>query len=386
MKQQKRLLCLILISSLAVFPLSAYADEEQDHFSLDISNVNVVHQESQKVTSSQLTEILKTASNAVAEERSNKATIASTSDRTTYDYITYDDQYTYFYEEAANQEPLLLVIDKAETDVDKVVNSNEILDTDPFVAASSDGFISDGVGGRIDVNTTGSPGSYLMALMQLPASDPSVVNLDRPTHIAFNYGGFEYKSPSSGGIGSWAADMGLELYTDLGPTNSNSGWKPVVILKKKNRVTTQNDSGWDQYSTPFSTDPAHNQVQNKNGYKPYTTPLIYWWYNYNGKVRMKIDGIAISNTLGGYKLVDTRLVTIIESNASWNISTISRWKLLSTVVSNNNTGKNRTTFSNLQLNGNPLVNGALTSPQNDRSQVKKNSDTSVTIVVNSDIY
>ncbi|MEK4515354.1 YrpD family protein [Paenibacillus sp. FSL H8-0122] len=131
---------------------------------------------------------------------------------------------------------------------------------------------------------------------------------------------------------------------------------------------------------------GYGEVQNKNGYKPGTSPLIYWWYNYNGKARMKVDGWAISPTYGGYSLQDTNLITILESSGSYNIPSISRWKLLSTVVSNDDTGKNQTTFSSLQFNGSPLPSGAITTPQNDQSNVNITSSSSVQIVVNSSIY
>ncbi|WP_025691339.1 YrpD family protein [Paenibacillus zanthoxyli] len=385
MNYSKKLLVPLLILSFAAFPVSAFAKDAPATASLDLSNVNVVHQESQEVAKNKLAIILDVAKNAVAEERRSKVSLARVSDQSTYDYITFDDQYTYFYEEAANQEPQLIVVDKAETNVESLL-SQDLNDSSFNTAAATagTGFVTDGVGGRINVTTTGSAGSYLMALMSLPEVNSSVVSLDRPTHIAFNYGGFEYTSTSTGGIGSWAADMGLELYNNLGPSSTSYAWKPVIILKKKNRVTTTKDSGWDQYATAFAS--GYDQVQNKNGYKPGTSPLIYWWYNYNGKVRMKIDGWAISPNLGGYSLSDTNLITILESSASWNIPSISRWKLLSTVVSNDDTGKNSTTFSSLQLNGAALASGALSSPQNDHSNVTVNSSTSVSIVVNSSIY
>lgn len=248
--------------------------------------------------------------------------------------------------------------------------------------ASSSGFISDGVGGRVDVTTTGSVGSYLMGIMSLPNAGD--VSLDRPTHVAFNYGGFEYSSGKADGIGSWAADMGLELYGNLGPGVNSYGWKPVIILKKKIRATTKENSGWDQYGTAFES--GHNQVQFRNGYKPGTSPLIYWWYNYNGKVRMKIDGWAISPDMSGDRLEDKHLITILESSGNHNIPSISRWKILSTVVSADDTGKNMTNFKSLQLNGSPLTNAAINNPQRDHSYIDITSSNSVLIVVNRNIY
>lgn len=109
-------------------------------------------------------------------------------------------------------------------------NVNEFNEANSINVAPRAGFIGDGVGGRMNVNTTGS---YLMALMQLPLADSNIVSLDRPNHIAFNYGGFEYTTTVTDGIGSWAADMGVELYNNLGPSATSYGWKPVIILKKK---------------------------------------------------------------------------------------------------------------------------------------------------------
>lgn len=85
-------------------------------------------------------------------------------------------------------------------------------------------------------------------------------------------------------------------------------------------------------------------------------------------------------------MLDLHLITIIESDGSHNIPSISRWKLLSTVVSGDDSGKNRTTFSSLVVNGTPLASGALSGAQNDHSIVTVNSNTSVTIVVNSSQY
>lgn len=382
MNRSKKLLTMFLALSFSSIPTSAFAEESFAPTRLGLTGVNVIHQESREVASGKLAFILDAAKNAVAEERGTEVGFARSTDQKTYDYITFDDQYTYFYEEAANQEPQLIVVDKAETNVESLLSSN--LNENNFTAAASTGFISDGVGGRAIVTTTGTAGSYLMGLMSLPEANSSIVSLDRPTHVSYNYGGFEYSSTSSGGIGSWAADMGLELYNNLGPSQNSYGWKPVIILKKKMRTTTTNDTGWDQYGTSFAS--GYDQVQYRNGYKPGTSPLIYWWYNYNGKVRMKIDGWAISPTLGGYSIQDTNLITILESSGSYNIPSISRWKLLSTVVSNDDTGKNRTTFSSLQLNGSPLASGAISSPQNDHSMVTITGNSSVSIVVNSSIY
>lgn len=385
MNYSKKILTSLLISSFAVFPASAFADDTLPTSSLELAEINVVHQETQKVADYQLAAVLQIAKNAVEEERDSKVAFAKSADQTTYDYITFDEQYTYFYEESANAAPELWVVDKTDTNVESLLagNVNEFNEANSINVAPRAGFIGDGVGGRMNVNTTGS---YLMALMQLPLADSNIVSLDRPNHIAFNYGGFEYTTTVTDGIGSWAADMGVELYNNLGPSATSYGWKPVIILKKKNRpYVSETNTGWDQYQSA-TFDPSYNQVQTKNGYKPGTAPLMYFWYNYNGKVRIKIDGTSICPTLGGYSLQDTPNITIMESNASWNIASISRWKLLSTVWSKTDTGKNRTTFSNIKVDGTPISSSALSGPLNDHSNVTVSGNNVITIVVNSDIY
>lgn len=387
MNYSKKILSTFLILSFSAFPISAYAESMPEPNGVDLSSVNVIHQESQVVSNDQLTNILDTAKKAIAEDRGSEFGFARLSEQKTYDYITFDEQHTYFYEEAINQEPQLIVVDKDETNVENLLSSEANSSSSKAAAlAASTGFITDGVGGRINVTTTGGIGSYLQGTMSLPANDTSVLSTDRGTHTAFNYGGFEYSSTSANGIGSWAADMGLEYYNNLGASGFEAGWKPVIILKKKLRATTSSDTGWDAYASALDPTDSHNLVQYKNGYKPGLAPTMYWWYNYNGKVRMKIDGYAIANNISGAPLVDSHLVTIIESTGSHNIPSISRWKLLSTVVSNDDSGRNRTTFSSLVVNGTPLASGALSSPQNDHSNVTVNSSTSVTIVVNSSVY
>lgn len=231
MNRSKKLLMSLLILSLTAIPTSVFAEDTSTLVDLGLPDVNVVHQETQEVSVDKLAGILDVAQDAVAEERGAGVSFARSSDQKTYDYITFDDQYTYFYEEAANEQPQLIVVDKAETNVEDLLISNS--EENSFKAAvAGTGFITDGVGGRVNVTTTGSVGSYLMGLMSLPEANPSVVSIDRPTHVAFNYGGFEYSSSSANGIGSWAADMGLELYNNLGPSSTSYGWKPVIILKK----------------------------------------------------------------------------------------------------------------------------------------------------------
>lgn len=97
MNRSKKFLMSLLILSLTAMPVSAFAEETSEPTSLELTGVNVVHQESVEVSSSKLEDILDAAKGAIAEERGAGTSFTKSADQKTYDYITFDDQYTYFY-------------------------------------------------------------------------------------------------------------------------------------------------------------------------------------------------------------------------------------------------------------------------------------------------
>ncbi|WP_277470568.1 MULTISPECIES: hypothetical protein [unclassified Paenibacillus] len=116
----------LLILSLTAIPTSAFAEDTSTPIDLELSGVNVAHQETQEVSVDKLAGILDVAIDAIAEERGAGVSFARSSDQKTYDYITFDEQYTYFYEEAANEEPQLIVVDKADTNAESMLSTNPI--------------------------------------------------------------------------------------------------------------------------------------------------------------------------------------------------------------------------------------------------------------------
>ncbi|MBA9086730.1 hypothetical protein FHR92_003210 [Fontibacillus solani] len=368
----------ILLSSLFFSPLTALAEVSNESES---KGVTVYHlEEKTNGSSEKISQIITQAKEVVKEQRAEQSkynllkSISATDDtyasklNYTYNYITFDDDFIYFYEESVSGTPELLIYD----------NENLVTtDNQPkSLASTQTDFISDGVGGKITITKTGSAGSYLSTSMTLPTLSQVSTNLN--TYTPYNYGGFEYTSTNANSIGSWVADMGLQLYNNLGPSSNQYGWKPVVILKQLTAIST-----WTQYATAI--DSVYNEGQYKNGYKVGTSPVMYFWYNYNGKVRMKVDGTTICPTRTGEKLEDTHNITIIESSASWNISTISRWKILSTVVSSDNTGKNKAVFSSIKVDGIAVDSSYFGTEQTDQASVTR-SGNNVTIIVDSDTY
>jgi len=237
-------------------------------------------------------------------------------------------------------------------------------------------FITDGVGGRQYIIKTGAPGSDLCAHLLLPMSFQ--VSSDLTKYIPYNYGGFEYSSPYQDGIGSWTADMGLQLYNNLGPDLSAWGWKPILILKQKTSPST-----WSTYGIKFLADFMEGTWH--NGYKPGSSLLIYFWYNCSGKVRLLIEGTTVCPTRYGTALQDTHNVTICETIDSCDIQEINKWKLLSTVVSDDNTGKNKAVFAGIKVDGIPVPSACFLPAQEDHAWVFRYQNM-LSIVVDSDIY
>ncbi len=172
--------------------------------------------------------------------------------------------------------------------------------------------------------------------------------------------------------------MGLMLSNKLGPSSKSFGWKPILTAKRKN-----NSLKWESYAADFVG--KYNQVQFKNGFKPGTTPIVYLWFNNNGKIRMKIEGITICPNMTGSVLKDTRNISIYETRNKVNISQINSWKLVSSVVSSANMGKNRAIFSNIKINGVVVDNKHFLKPEQDRAKISRNGN-KVIITVDSDKY
>lgn len=109
------------------------------------------------------------------------------------------------------------------------------------------------------------------------------------------------------------------------------------------------------------------------------------WFNNNGKIRMKIEGITICPNMTGSVLKDTRNISIYETRNKVNISQINSWKLVSSVVSSANMGKNRAIFSNIKINGVVVDNKHFLKPEQDRAKISGNGN-KVIITVDSDKY
>ncbi|WP_322906303.1 YrpD family protein [Paenibacillus sp. SGZ-1009] len=298
-----------------------------------------------------------------------------------YDYIVIDSDYVYSYEEAPNQQPTL-DIQKAPTDVsvydpsvaEDTYNNVESVNTDTYynldhtyadpnmlsssLAAQSSFQIADGIGGR---QTIQRAGGYLSTLLQLP-KDSEV----QQEESAYNYSGFS--------SGAYEADMGLVYDSSVGFYSNRKGWKPTMTIKRNSTVASNSNMV-----------AGYNDVQFRNAYASDSNVVLYVWYNYNGKARMKITGTAICTDRACTSEQNTSLTTIIETDSSsLNISKVDKWKLLSTVVSNQNHGRNKATYSSIKIDNTLVPSSAFDSPQTEAATITRDfsgNNNKVTITV-----
>lgn len=220
-------------------------------------------------------------------------------------------------------------------------------------------FISDGVGGRQKIVYNGS---YLTSLVNTAYSS-EVYN---PTGNAYIYSGFANSSVET--------DMGLQYDPDIGPYSTEKGWKPYMVVKSNGNTK------------PVVFDPNYDDVQYKNGYKEGSDVTFYVYKNYNGKVRLKLDGTATCADLSCYNSTDTRLISIYETTDLFNISSIDYWKLLATVVSTNETGINQADYKLIKVDGNLVPSYAFQTPEEDHANITRDIDNNVYIRVDSTKY
>ncbi len=380
MKTNRILILLLTTITLCTTSMFSFAQSEELLYLLGTNGkeIKLEYETKKKVTTEDIIYVLQTAKIAVEDEKTKRSEgLKDTNlfeyelDEITYTYITFDEEVTYLYEESESDNPKLIIFDSVVQEV-----SEEGIDYNFNAKVGQTDFIPDGVGGKQTITKASSGSSYLSATMQLPTD--SQISKDVENHIHYNYGGFEYSSGASGGVGSWATDAGVMFSKSLGPGGRYTGWKPILTVKKK---TTS--SSWTTYAPAFLQ--GYNQVQYRNGFKPGTSPIMYVWFNNNGKIRLKIEGITICANSSGTTLKDTYNIAIYETKSKTNISSIHRWKLLSSVVSPNNTGKNKAVFSNIKIGGAVVSNSYFAVPQQDHANVSRTGNT-VTITVNSDLY
>ncbi|MGG1617799.1 YrpD family protein [Paenibacillus sp. NRS-1782] len=130
---------------------------------------------------------------------------------------------------------------------------------------------------------------------------------------------------------------------------------------------------------------AIQNVQSANAYLSNSDVVLYVWYNNNGKARMKISGTATCRDIGCSDGTNTSLISIMETDNSLNISTVDQWKLLSTVVSTGDKGRNRGTYSSIKVNDVAVPSSAFSAPLTDHASITRDGNNTVTIIADQNL-
>ncbi|MEW4371968.1 YrpD family protein [Paenibacillus kandeliae] len=367
-KRTSFILALITFSCVVFpFPLSVQASQQSaTKMPLDVTISNPYG-----VSESNIDNVLSEIKTGIEQDKAqnnqqvlslNKITDKNTT-KAIYNYIVLDSSYVYSYEESPNQNPQLNI---QKVDLNSLhsienlptVSNNTYANTisPTSLAASNPSFvINDGIGGRQSIKQSGG---YLSTMLHLP-SDSQV----QEEIAAYNYSGFS--------SGNYEADMGLLYDSTVGPGSTSKGWKPSMVVKKGTTVVS-----------PSNLIAGYSSVQSANAYASDSDVVLYVWHNYEGKARMKITGTAICADQSCSHSQKTSLTTIMETaSSSLNIADVESWKLLSTVVSSSNKGKNKAIYSSIKIDGNPVSSLKFDTPLTEKATITRDSNNTVTITV-----
>lgn len=355
--QKKMVLPILAAASLFFSPFAGHiASAESADKNLEGTNgKEIVIHKPDDISSAKINELVNRFKKGIEEDRASNQKISlnenvseSVYGNAIYDYTIIGEDYVYKYEEAPNKAPKLTI---EKPDVKYLTEGlNGRITTSAYN-------IGDGIGGRQNIVKNGT---YLSTMLRLPL-DSQVVQ----ETAAYNYSGFT--------SGAYEADMGLVYDSTVGPGSLEKGWKPTMVVKRNG---VESHSG-------FVT--GYSNVQSANAYLSNSNVVLYVWYNYNGKARMKISGTATCRDIGCSDGKNTSLISIMETDNSLDISTVDQWKLLSTVVSTGDKGRNRGTYSSIKVNDVAVPSSAFSAPLLDHASITRDGNNKVTIIADQNL-
>lgn len=240
------------------------------------------------------------------------------------DYITLDNDNVYFYEISASNQELFSVTPNALYAEESSVNAKAAIST----AQMAD--LPNGVGGRAYLNHNGN-------ILTTTVTTPTLLQMAGTTSsYGYVYSGFKGKGMSSSGSSIYdvEADMGLQF--------SNSEvigylkWNPVF------RYYNGSSLGGG-FVSPY------NQVQSRNGFRPGVDITYSIYRNLNNATRLSQSGYAYCADLTCSTGTGAYYMTSVLEIAATNVSTISSWKFLATLVDPFATGNISGKFSNIKV-------------------------------------
>ncbi|MCP3777060.1 YrpD family protein [Paenibacillus sp. MZ03-122A] len=356
--KKKMILPIMAAASLVFSPFAGHiASAESAEKILEGTNGReIVIHKPDDISSAKIDELVNHIKKGIEEDRVgnhklglNKNVSESVYDNAIYDYTIIAEDYVYKYEEAPDKAPELTI---EKPDVKYLTEGqNDRINTLAYN-------IGDGIGGRQNIVKNGS---YLSTLLRLPLDS----QVGEET-AAYNYSGFS--------SGAYEADMGLVYDSSVGLGLAEKGWKPTMVVKKG------------KVGSPAKLIADYADVQGANAYLPNSDVNLYIWYNDGGKVRMKINGTATCSNQSCSSSKDTPLISIMETNDRLGLNSVDQWKLLSTVVSTDDRGQNKATYSSIKVDGASVPSSAFSAPLTDFANIKRDGNNTVTITVKGSNY
>ncbi|MCL9659189.1 hypothetical protein L2089_00700 [Paenibacillus hunanensis] len=236
------------------------------------------------------------------------------------DYYKLDTDKLYFYEQRADQKPIVKVVPLS-------MNAN-------IIRTASANTIPDGFGGRALINSSSinSSGDYI----ETRVTNISMQRIPQAGSTAYIYTGFNQ--------GSFGVDAGIQY----SPNDAPGVWQPYLKLSNTGPVASS-----------YLLKP-YNQVQSSNGYVPNQPIQMDVWKNYtssetgeNNAIRLKLVGTAICTDLACSHHQQTKLMSIFSKSNVGVTKKVDNYKLLATVAGANATGSFSTTISDIAIDGVP---------------------------------
>ncbi|WP_051507322.1 YrpD family protein [Saccharibacillus sacchari] len=364
----KKVITATVSSFFLLSSLTSFAGSPNDVTKIE-SNVEVINESDRSFTKTVINELIANAETqieALENEKPSENGIDSTSKSLAkneiYQYVYLSSNETepsYEYTQPVEEKPQLRILDlKPQDDNNLSINALPTDQTD---------FITDGVGGRVFIKPNGNTNSNLSMYLKVPAD-----NEVAPKIAAYNYTGFNASNNDT------QVDIGLMQVKGRGQYQSETAWQAFATVRVNGKVLS---------NKLIKLLDGYDKTYNLNGFNSNQTVNTRTYYNYagTGKARLQVSGTAICGDFECKNPVDTGLTTILETSKI-GVTSITNWKLVSTVVSNDNTGKNKGIFSNIKLDNTLVPSSYFGTPSQDHAYVTRDGSNTVTIDVDSNKY
>lgn len=361
---KKKVFFTLILSFLLIYSSIGFAENlsindsnEELKLSKSFDNVKVYNLTNNEIHDLIIESILLRAKGVAKEEKYSNSDIAKingfSQEEIVVNYMINDGEYLYFYEEDAENNSTLFILESKDNQDNLIEQYNSNYET-----MNSINNLPGGIGGRAIINSTN--GNYLESKWKLATTSQISGTPEGAGYIYVGLNGSNVE-----------VNANLSYSTTLNGSPAIPRWRPRLVVAKNGK-----------HEGVFHAD--YREVQYANGYKPGTEVTSGFWKSYtdtsrgiNNAVRLKHQGTAVCTDRTCATKKDTFLVSILEVN-NQNITSIDYFKLLVTIAGTDSVkGNNYGEFKNITLDG---VSKTPIKDTEDNAKVTINGN-NVTIVV-----